>query len=78
MFGTFPNPTSQRNDVAPILGQNGAASETDLPGSSQGMGRRQDADMFETYFSENSDAVFQDMDLNNMMSWILSPSLERS
>ena len=77
-FGNFSNSGSSSADPGTAPGQGFAEGDTNFGNSAFSTGRRQDAEMFENYFGNTTDPVFQDMDLNNMMAWVLSPSVDRS
>ena len=77
-FGTFSNTASSSADLVTVQGQGFTEGDISFSSSTFNLGRRQDIELFENYFGEGGDTVFQDMDLNNMMSWVLSPNVDRS
>ena len=75
-FGAFSRPSTSTG--TPLAQNSTMNNDIGLQGTlpAPNMGRGQDMETFEDCFGENDDPVFQDMDLNNMMSWVLSPTLE--
>ena len=78
MFGTFARPVDAPRDASAVaMSQAGGVSEMIPTLANPNMDRRQDVEMFEDCFGEDGDRVFQDMDLRNMMSWVLGPTLDK-
>ena len=75
MFGSFAQtiPGMPKN-AAVTLPAETPGSEILLPDMG---GLRNDMALFEDWAGDGTDRIFQEMDLQNMMSWALSPNDER-
>lgn len=78
IFGTLSNTASASVDLGMAQGLGSTEGDMNFPNGMFNAGRREDLGMFENYFGENGDPVFPDVDLNNMMSWVLNPNIERN
>lgn len=77
LAGTFGGLTRPPSQAPTNGGQNHGPTDTEaFNAETPNLASGQNAEIFEDFFGEHAEQVFQDMDLNNMMSWVLSPTLE--